>query len=285
MRRFSLIIFDLDNTIYDWYSAFLPAFYAMVDRASSILQCDREKLLDEMRAVHIAHHDVEHPFSLLETATVKRELARYGNDAVWNELDPAFHDFNRVRKSNLKLFPNTLTTLEKLSGYGITLVAYTDSTYFAAWGRIERLGLSGLFSRIYCRERGSGAQIPPGKSLRALPPRDVVVEIPSHQSKPNPQVLRDIILAQGLNSTLVAYVGDSLVKDVLMAKRAHCFAIWAKYGAYTDPEMYESLVRISHWSENDIQREREYASAAASISPDFICEKSIDEILLFLDAR
>ncbi|WP_156898637.1 HAD hydrolase-like protein [Bradyrhizobium erythrophlei] len=52
-----------------------------------------------------------------------------------------------------------------------------------------------------------------------------------------------------------AYIGDSLAKDVKMARAAGCFAIWAKYGVSKDEDMYAKLVKISHWSEDDIARD------------------------------
>jgi hypothetical protein len=67
-----------------------------------------------------------------------------------------------------------------------------------------------------------------------------------------------------------------------MAKKAGCFSIWAKYGVRRNPEMYERLVRISHWTEDDIKRERDFAAEASEINPDFICEKSISEVLTVL---
>ena len=84
MPRFQLFIFKiLDNTIYDWYAAFLPAFYEMVRIASVLLDCDQEKLLTELQRIHIKHHDVEHPFSLVETDTVQKLMNVQGRDAVW----------------------------------------------------------------------------------------------------------------------------------------------------------------------------------------------------------
>jgi FMN phosphatase YigB (HAD superfamily) len=279
MRRFSLLIFDLDNTIYDWYSAFLPAFYEMVSIAANALKIDRETLLDELREVHVKHHDVEHPFGLVETAVVREKLSSQTSEQVWALLDPAFHAFNSKRKLNLKPYPGTIETLTSLSNRGIRLVAYTDSTYFAAWGRVERLGLVDLLETVYCREKGTSV-LPPRDVLRhRLPPDGKIVEIPSHKSKPNPRVLTDIIAAQGYPLSDVAYVGDSLAKDILMAKRAGCFAIWAKYGAHTDKQMYDSLVRISHWTAEDIHRERNYASEAQSLIPDFVCQRSLEELL------
>ena len=64
-----------------------------------------------------------------------------------------------------------------------------------------------------------------------------------------------------------------------MAKRADCFAVWAKYGAHTNREMYERLIRISHWTADDIQREKNYAVEAKNITPDFVCERSIVELV------
>jgi phosphoglycolate phosphatase len=282
MRHLSLLIFDLDNTIYDWYSAFLPAFYEMVSVAAGDLKCERETLLDELQQVHIRHHDVEHPFSLAETSTVRHMMQIRGEDKVWALLDPAFHAFNATRKANLKLFPGTMKALNAFLERQIRLVAYTDSTYYAARGRIERLGLSDVFEKIYCREKGQS--IVPQRYAKASPSAitDKVVQIPSHESKPNPRVLGDIVCAHNQRISEVGYVGDSLAKDVLMAKRAGCFAVWAKYGAHTDRAMYERLIRISHWTPDDIQREKNHAIEAKDIQPDFICEHSLEELVAFV---
>ena len=153
MKQVDVAVFDLDNTLYDWYASFLPAFYSMVDVATSILKCDREVLLDELRAVHIKHHDVEHPFSLLETQTI-RELSRKSSPAETRRiLDPAFHAFNKARKDNLALFPGVRTTLNELRSRGIRLVAFTDSSYFATLRRVRQLDLVEVFEKIFCRAK------------------------------------------------------------------------------------------------------------------------------------
>jgi FMN phosphatase YigB (HAD superfamily) len=277
IRQFSLVIFDLDNTLYDWYAAFLPAFYDMVSVASLALKCEQDDLLDQLRRVHVYHGDVEHPFSLLETDVVKRLAQVEGEDRISSLLDPAFHAFNRSRKANLKLYPGTIDVLKTLRGYGIQLVAYTDSKYYAAWGRVERLGLVDLFEKVYCREKD--ASNPKMRTALSAPFPGKVVEIPSHESKPNPRVLMDIVAQQHRPMSEVAYIGDSLAKDVLMGKRANCFTIWAKYGAHTNRAMYDRLVRISHWTAEDIERERNYASEAHLIKPDFICEHSLWDLI------
>jgi FMN phosphatase YigB (HAD superfamily) len=53
----SLIITDLDNTLYDWLGAFVPAFYAMVHEAALLMGVDEEDLLDDLQVVHRKHGD------------------------------------------------------------------------------------------------------------------------------------------------------------------------------------------------------------------------------------
>jgi phosphoglycolate phosphatase len=281
MRRVDLAIFDLDNTLYDWYASFIPAFYSMVDVATSILKCDREALLDELRAVHIKHHDVEHPFSLLETHIVQ-EVCTSSPAEARRILDPAFHAFNKARKDNLILFPDVRSTLNELRSREIRLVAFTDSSYFATLRRVHQLDLVDVFERVFCRAK-SESTVP----FLGEPPEDkltaITTELPANETKPDPAVLNDIAKTEKTTPSAIAYIGDSISKDVLMARKAGCFAIWAKYGVRRDPAMYEKLVRISHWTGDDIARERDFGQQASTITPDFVCEKSIVELLTILD--
>lgn len=281
MKQVDLAIFDLDNTLYDWYASFLPAFYAMVDVAVPILNCDRELLLDELRSVHVKHHDVEHPYSLVETKTVQDLFHRHKSADALKVLDPAFHAFNKVRKDNLVLFPNVRSTLDELQARNIRLVAFTDSSYFAALRRIRQLDLVSMFQHIFCRAK-SGDEPPfpvrePDDNLN-----EITTELPADETKPDPRVLFEIAKNENTVTSSTAYIGDSISRDVLMARKAGCFAIWAKYGVHRDKPMYDKLIRISHWTEEDIRREKNYAVEAATIKPDFVCEQSIAEVLAVL---
>lgn len=253
----------------------------MVDVATSILVCDREVLLDELRAVHVKHHDVEHPFSLLETNTAQVIVRERGLAEASRILDPAFHAFNKARKDNLVLFPEVRRTLDELRLRQIRLVAFTDSSYFATLRRVRQLDLTKVFEHIFCRAKGQSTVPFSGQS-----PEDnlatIVTELPANETKPNPAVLIDIAKAEGTTPSSIAYIGDSISKDILMARKAGCFSIWAKYGVHSDPAMYERLVRISHWTDQDILRERNFAEEASTIMPDFTCEKSIAELLTVL---
>jgi phosphoglycolate phosphatase-like HAD superfamily hydrolase len=284
MARAELLVCDLDNTLYDWVGYFVPSFYAMVDETVRISGCDREILLNDFRTVHQRAHDSEHPYALLETDCIKQTYKGMSVPQVLRILDPAFHAFNSARKKHLKLYPDVRETLERLSADGIRLVAHTESKLHGVVDRLSRLNLHIYFSRIYCRER-STVPLPEGLEkddwLKNFP-MDRVIELSHHQIKPDREILLEICGREGIEPSRAAYVGDSLAKDVLMAKWADVFSIWAKYGSNHDASTYAALVRVSHWTPADIAREKELQSMTRDLLPDSIADHSFGEVLPIL---
>jgi len=273
-RQFDLLVCDLDNTLYDWVGAFVPAFTAMVDEAVAIIGCDRGALLDDLRAVHRRHHDSEHPFALLETETVQAAFPHRSRAERHAALDPAFLAFNRARKANLALYRGVEAGLERLLREGIRLVAHTESKTLGAVGRLHKLGIADAFARLYCRESLASAHPDP---TRAHDPaaefgKTRIRELSKHQRKPDPTVLREICAAEGVPVERTAYVGDSIARDIAMAREVGVFAIWAEYGTHVSPALYDILVRVSHWTEEDVAREKALKAAAARIRPDVTAE-------------
>ena len=276
-----LLICDLDNTLYDWVSYFVPSFYAMIDQATKILECDRDQLLDDFKHVHQRHHDSEHPFALLETQTVKLRYPDKSRKQLAAIFDPAFHAFNSERKNRLELYPDVRESLDRLSVAGIKVVAHTEGKLYSVLDRLRRLDLFDDFSRIYCRERSYISHVRPEVGRRWLNefPMEKVVELSHHQRKPSPDVLEEICRREGVAPEESVYVGDSVARDVMMAKQVGVHAVWAKYGTYSSSEDYSSLVRVTHWTEDDVEREKKLKQMSASIEPDYVLEKSFSEIL------
>jgi phosphoglycolate phosphatase len=275
-----LLVCDLDNTLYDWVTYFVSAFYAMVDEAVKITGCDREQLLDDFREVHREHSDSEHPFALLETQTIKRLFPFESRADVARRLDRAFYAFNSKRKENLRLYPGVKEVLDALSSQGITLVAHTESKLYAVVDRLSRLELTNYFSKVYCRERSIAHHPNPSVGSQWLSrfPMNKVRELSHHQKKPSPEVLLEICADQGITIDQTAYVGDSIARDIMMANDTGVYSIWAKYGTSHHSEAYPLLVRVSHWTEQDILRERELAEKAKGIRPDYVLHTDFSEI-------
>lgn len=287
MAHFKLLVCDLDNTLYDWVSYFVPSFYSMIETALPIMSVDRETLLDDMREVHRFHHDSEHPFALLETEAVRRSFPGKTYEETARLLDPAFHQFNRSRLDTLRLYDGVLDGLNLLNSAGLTLVAHTESKLYGALGRLEQLGIRHFFSSVYCRERPRSRR---GHSdfgdlqLRRYSTENVV-ELSHHQRKPSKDVLLEICERQGVPVAAAAYVGDSIPRDIMMAQQAGVFAIWAKYGASVCKADYDKLVRISHWSAADVEREQALKSMAEDVRPDYVANSFSDVVERVLSAQ
>jgi FMN phosphatase YigB (HAD superfamily) len=83
--------------------------------------------------------------------------------------------------------------------------------------------------------------------------------IPEGEQKPNPRILLEIIGDNGIQGSPdeAAYVGDNLMKDIVMAQEAGVADVYAAFGAVAqDAEIYEQLRRVSHWSREDVERDR-----------------------------
>jgi phosphoglycolate phosphatase len=202
-------------------------------------------------------------------------------------LDPAFHAFNSARKKNLKLYPQVRESLETLKAADIKLVAHTESKLYGVVDRLNRLDLFPYFTRVYCRERALSPHPTRRGGMEWLDqfPMQKIIELSHHQTKPNPTVLLEICSKEGISPELAAYVGDSVARDVLMAKRANVFAIWAAYGAQHPQGMYSDLVRVSHWTAEEIAREERLKEEAKDIKPDYVARSSFAEVITALEIK
>lgn len=276
-----LLVCDLDNTLYDWVSYFVPSFYAMVDKVVEKTGWDRDQLLNDLKAVHQRHHDSEHPFALLETNHVLRMFPSGDIYAAKNFFDDAFHAFNSERKKRLTLYPKVEETLKTLKANDIRLIAHTEAKFHAAADRLRRLGLMEYFELVFCRERG-GSKHPDGitdqKWLEGFP-IDKVKELSHHQRKPNTDVLLEICSKMGVGPEDTAYIGDSMSHDMKMAVDAKVYAIYAKYGTKRNPSTWEKLVRVTHWEHSDVVREAELRERSKNVLPDYVANESFREAL------
>jgi FMN phosphatase YigB (HAD superfamily) len=139
--RVQLLVSDLDNTLYDWISCFVPAFYDMVDIAAGIVQVSSERLLDELQIVHQRYGNTEHPFALLETKSVRDAFPNCTSAERRSSLEPAFRAFNHRRKRELHLYSNVENTLSLLRNRGVVIVGYTEATVNNVAHRLRVLGL------------------------------------------------------------------------------------------------------------------------------------------------
>ncbi|PDT13879.1 hypothetical protein CO670_25965 [Rhizobium sp. J15] len=96
-------------------------------------------------------------------------------------------------------------------------------------------------------------------------------------------MLLDIIKTVGATIDRCAYVGDSLFKDVAMARDVGVFDIHAKYGESQRRPEYDLLRQVSHWTEADVQREKSIVEKGHDFEPSAVLTDSFAEIFIHCD--
>lgn len=273
-----LLITDLDDTLYSWIDFFIPAFYGMLDELSFLLKKPRNVLVEEYRQIHHEKGSVEYPFATLLLPSVKDAYPNRTKDELLDILNPAFHKFNSIRKHRLKLYPNVKETLEKLSAMEIRIVGYTDSAEENGYYRLKKLGISDYFKSVYV----SDSQFEKPNGLPSSTNTQIV-----HGHKPNPELINTICKHENIAVNETIYLGDSMTKDIYMARMAGVTSVLCKYPRDTkiQEDLYSKLVAISHWTKADFQKEIAIKEVCkkVNIQPNYIIH-SFDELLAIIES-
>ena len=263
MPRTTLIT-DIDNTLYDWFHMWYQSFSAMLGEVKRISGLSEAILLPEYRAIHQKYRTSEYAFLLEELPCLQ---AAFPGQDLTAKFDDAVHAYRSARRTSLALYEGVKETLAELRAAGVLIVIYTESLAFYTNFRIRRLELDDLVDFIFS---------PPDHAL----PGGVVGHtqndtarllhaqhryLPAGVIKPDPAVLLDIVKEVNRAPAECLYLGDSLMRDVAMAQDAEFLDAYAEYGGVQHREEYELLRQVSHWTEEDVQREK--AITTRSVRP------------------
>ncbi|EPX56317.1 hypothetical protein D187_007659 [Cystobacter fuscus DSM 2262] len=267
-----LLITDLDNTLYDWVTFFSKAFQAMIRELSGLLGCSEDELLEQFKAVHQHYGNSEQPYAVLELPAVHARFGHLSRPELLQALDPALHVFNRARKQHLRLYDGVETTLARAHAAGTVIVGYTEAILENAYFRLKSLGIDKYFHHLYCLEGRWSGHPDAAREEVLRPPLGFVERIPLSERKPSPRLLLDICQREGVNPRDAWYVGDSITRDIRMAKEACIHAVWAKYGTRYERHLWDLLVRITHWTDEAVAQDVRLREDSVGIQPDFVID-------------
>jgi phosphoglycolate phosphatase len=279
--RVSLVITDLDNTLYDWVAMWSAAFPAMLRILVEKSGISEEVLEREAKAIHEKHQTSEYAFLIESLPSLQ---AKHPGEDVCKVYADAIAAYRQGRDRTLALYPSVLETLRALRAAGVMLIGYTDSRAFYSRSRMQALGLDGILDYLYSP---GDHELPQGKThemVRSKPAEAYEFKhtehriVPDDETKPNPDLLRDIITQVGGDHSKTIYVGDSLMKDIIMAQQAEVMDVFAEYGLAQDRPGYEVLRRVTHWTKEQVERERQL-KANLHIHPTFTLRKTFGEVL------
>lgn len=253
-----MLITDLDNTLYDWVAFYIPSFLAMVAELSRISGHTPEALKASFKRVHQRHRSTEYAFAIEELDILGGETN--GNAAVerLRKYAPAIEAFRQQRSELLKLYPGVAETLEQCKQNGMLIAAITDTTTYYAARRLEQLGIDHLFD-VLCAPADPGvpARIE-SRAVRKYPDTRYDVRVPvvlssGELSKPDPRLVHRLLDYVGTDPREAILLGDSLYRDISMARRAGVWDVHATYGAQVDPSLYRELMLVTYFSPADVE--------------------------------
>jgi len=256
---FRVLVTDLDNTLYDWVEIWYRSFTALLETLAVESGVAFDQLVEEARVVHQRHGTSEYAFLVQELPSLLRLSP--GDDLV-RRYARAIHAYRQARTASLRLYPGVRETLCALRARGCLLVGYTESLSYYAGYRMRKLGLDQLLDHLYSP---ADHALPRGltpEQVRTHPAEHYAFHhtlhhhLPAGTHKPDARVLLDILADVGCEREEALYVGDSLLKDVAMAQDAGVTDVHAAYGVAQHREGYELLRRATHWTDQDVARER-----------------------------
>ena len=284
----SLLVIDLDNTVWDWFDAWYQSFTALLEGLHDATGIAIADLESEIRPIHQARFTSEYSW-LVEEMVSLQALVPQGGD-VRERFEDAIHRQNSARKRSTRAYPGVIETLRTVNAVGVPVVAYTESLEFWTRWRIKLLGLDGVIDRLYSspdHDMPIGVDVDKKRWFPAENYQFTFTEhhhVPAGIVKPDPHILQQIIDEYGIDPSQVAYVDDSLMKDVAMAQTVGALDVYAQYGdSHLDPR-YAQLQRVSHWLDTAVKKEQSN-SPGVHPTPSYVLDKGFDQLLDFFDFK
>jgi FMN phosphatase YigB (HAD superfamily) len=282
-RKVSLIITDIDNTLYDWLQIWYCSFSAMLKVLVSQSEVPQSILEAEIQSVFQKHGTAEYGYVIQELPSLRE---KHPHEDLAFIYDDARKAYSIARKENLRLYPGVLETLQTLKSTGCLIVGFTESMGLYTSRRIRTLGLDGVFDYIYTPPDHF---IPPEIDVVSIHqhPEDhyklqktIYRVIPKNERKPTPKILTKIIGDEGIRAGTdrTIYVGDSLFRDIAMAQEAHVTDVFAKFGSTQNTEADALLRKVNHRI-NDAVACGKTINEKPEITPSYVLEHSFTEIL------
>lgn len=249
-----LVVTDMDGTLYSWVDYIVPAVEAMVTAVCEATGFPRIKVVQSLKEVYERYESNEYPFALQESSIFK-EFPEFGSfDKLI--IEPARIAFSGARRKYLQPFKGVESTLKELQARKIPVAALTDAPRNPAEQRVRLMKLDQYISAVYSLPGFTFPKGPDGKDLVAP---DILrnqergkysvacklVELPREAEKPNTVGLRQILQDFGVEPNEVLLIGDSVKKDIAVARELGVLDAWAEYGTYVSLEYRERLDIIS----------------------------------------
>lgn len=261
----SLIVSDIDNTVFDWVNYYVHAFSALLDHVSEVIHVPWLQLANEAKQVFSDHGSIEYPFLVQELPSVNRF---YGSDIdamLEGVVRVAREKFLRAADPHMRPYEDVVKTLTEIRARlpGVPVVALTDAPRYVAMWKLNKLGLLEFFDAVYglpdpriptC-DVNRRVKVDPDILLKHLQQRNFGYKgririLPDDYEKPGIRGLKTVLMDYDMDEPHelrknVLWIGDNLRKDVGLGNKLGVQTAWAEYGTRLEPEIMKRLASFS----------------------------------------
>lgn len=250
-----LVVTDMDNTLYSWVNYIVPAVEAMVEAVCRATGFPKIHVVQSLKKVYEKYESNEYPFALQESSLYREHFPEFGSfDKL--VIMPAREAFAQARRRYLEPFPGVVETLRTLKERKVPIAALTDAPRNPAEQRARLMKFDEYLDGIYTLP---GFVFPADEQGQTLVSNTIlkkeergeyraqckVVELPRDYEKPNERGLLQICSDFGVDPREVLVIGDSLRKDIAVARKVGAIDAYAEYGTYYSREYRERLDIVS----------------------------------------
>ena len=281
VKNVKVLITDLDDTIWDWLVMWYNSFNPYSNRIQNECRINKDNLISDFKQLHQKYHTSEVSYAYKELKSLTPEsyniIERDSEEKIG-----IIHEYYRNKKNNLKLYNDVLETLKIIKSKGTRIIGFTESNIFYTKWRIKTLNLDGIFDIIYSPE---DHELPQTVDRVYEPShwdltQTQISKLPAKFKKPNPEILLKILKDNSATNKDAIYMGDKLDRDIYMANQINLTSVHAIYGNAIDNEAYNLLRAVTHWQNEEVQREIAIKEEVknATVKPDYTI-KNFKEIL------
>lgn len=227
------VLWDGDNTIWDWMQYAVPAYEAMCTEIAGIAGRSFNETADAMREFYSFHGTLEHEGLIqgLESSGFFRNVADFNREQTILQVQTRFAT---VRRQHLHVYPGIAKAMRDFHQEGVVQHILTDAPARQALARLSHSKLSPYIDTVFAMPSGEIKDIP--LSLKktsakdAYQPRVVIVS----EEKPHTNLERLLAMTRDQIARHVGMIGDNATKDMALGERYGMRGVHAAYGAATE---------------------------------------------------
>src|SRR5712691_5730743 len=233
----SVLIFDVDNTLYDFVDFFGPSFRSMVHALAKTEDLEEADIVESARAVYQRAGTLEHQF-LIQSMDIFSSRSPADRERLIRLARVAF---SKTRKNRLKLYDGIQEVIASARASGFKCVCVTNAPYYHVEGRLRDLNLLALIDGLVAWEGSPVDESRPDYVRKYSGRREQLEKRLQLFCTPNRTQLKPAtypfhIIANRFGSRFQYFsIGDNIAKDLQPARAAGMSTIWARYGTKVDP--------------------------------------------------